>query len=527
MENDLAERLAVAPEAPSVLVEPAPQIEAMEQGELKKQLVEGIWRRIVGAESLSPEEQRKKLLTETGLAWALSARAALTLAEAERALPPEQRQVMIREKLAAAKQKIESNKVDAETAGLAAMISLRKELASPAMRLSEAEVTQNGEFDRYLFDNPKVEISVDEALVEVHARVMDLLSAGRLKEEEEKHAATVRGYASREPVRYQRVARIMALIHDFAKVVDERTILEAHAGTSARFDVKVVQALCEQLTEMGVAGITSPEGGLCGSAKLASKLFTHEEGEFPEVEAGKAGMDIEIDGMRVGVLFGLPYIYPEKSSEVAITEEGVEDGALREVLTTVSSADKIAGADVIGSARKYYLLYDTEAMFGHEDIDGLVVDKLMSSFIYNLRNAPETQIKRDFMRSTELRQSVVFLMLLRGEIGKGLIYDLRDDWKRLAHEDDAGLLAAVDKFRNHHKWVREKKPAGVDTSAWEAMYAGSEPWVSGEAAPGSRDRAASVSFLGEVVEAARGFDFSDKKELTEIVDKEIDTLFKW
>lgn len=456
---------------------------------LKGNLVEGIWGKLFGTEGLIEDDKRIILLRKTGLGAALEAR----------------------------------DKTNGS--GPEAMIELRKGLQTEEMRIDETGVREIDALDALLQRNPNLDKAVGEALIQVIRVTMEGLGVPEEKIKEEiKHAETVAKYAEKANVKYDRVARLLALIHDGAKIVGNTVLLEAHAGTSAFFARHIMQALCEQLTEMGAQGLIKNKDGVCGPAKLATKVVTHEEGEFPVEEARRAKSDGIRGGMKTGVLFGNFYIYPETTDKVEITKDGVNDTGLREVLRWISSADKIVGSDIISSSIKYYTFYSHDKMFNHEDIDGLITDQLMSSFVYNLRNAPETKMKTDFLVSPELRRSVLFLMLLRGEIGKDLVYDLRDEWQSLTQGGDNGLLVAVDEFRDHHKWVRSKVHETDEDATWMKKYV-IEATKPGEEAKILTDREVSIGLLRKVVEAAEKFDFSDKLELTMKVDEEIKTLF--
>ncbi len=138
------------------------------------------------------------------------------------------------------------------------------------------------------------------------------------------------------------IATLLALVHDIEKYTGEETLLAEHEVASAVIGGEVLQTLFQSTALLkdknqdlsAFAGVMN---------KLARKVFTHGEYEFPDLNAQT------LDG-NIKTLFGGIYLQPMRSETIPLMEGLPKDvesskGSLtaRQILSDVSVADKHIG----------------------------------------------------------------------------------------------------------------------------------------------------------------------------------------
>lgn len=395
-------------------------------------LADELWVSMAGTEAeRGGKSEREKLLAWTGIADALAIRKEIAISGK---VPEENRLVQIRNEI-----------VDNE-----------KNL------LTKEDLAQVEALNNYLREEPELVDQLVESLIGVQEKMMDTLGVG-VKSSAIGHIREVVALVKKGSPEMP-LAALMAAAHDMVKltaVEDEKgnktdlVLTAEHEVLSAMAAQRMGDVLVAHLAKVkGWEEISYSDGRRGGVAKLFSYILTHGEGEYPEVVAGKSTI-VEVDGVKVGTMGGGEYVFNPKSSEVVLGQEEVDTMLVRGMLEAVSGADKLVGMSP-DSLVKYLVFTPEQTIFDFEGTDHLLFDQVMASFIGNYKNSPDSELKKDFLHSDEVHQSILILLSLRSGNQLGDLGGPTIDFA-LYGEKAERIRGRVDKFKGFFGEVKSGK----------------------------------------------------------------------
>lgn len=335
------------------------------------------------------------------------------------------------------------------------LVQLRNEIIeNEANRLTKEDMDQVMNLNEYLKDEPELVDKMVEELIAAQEKMFETLGVGG-KSSAVNHVREVVALVKKGSPDMPLTA-LMAAVHDMVKYTsvegEDLALTAEHEVLSAVAAKRAGETIAAHLKQdRSWEGIVYSDGRESGVAKLFSYILTHGEGEYPAVVANGSAV-VEVEGVKVGTMDGGEYIFNPGSSEVMIGQVGVDVTLARKMLEVVSGADKLVGMSP-DSLVKYLTFTSEKVIFDFENIDDLMINQVMASFIGNYKNSPDSELKKDFLHSDEVHQSILILLSLRKSYQPESVEESVFNYT-LFGEKSAEIQEKANRFKNYFEDIK-------------------------------------------------------------------------